>query len=120
MLGALSNVTWDYGTSASSTSSSSPDACGGDERLAVLKYTNVNYVVLIEESSKGIEKHSTALAGLFNCNSIGQKNVSQQFREKYLDKYIDLENNLNNNSFELALDFYELSSNESNCNLVIN
>ena len=117
---AISNVTWDSGTSASSTSSSSPDACGGDERLAVLKYTNVNYVVLIEESSKGIEKHSTALAGLFNCNSIGQKNVSQQFREKYLDKYIDLENNLNNNSFELALDFYELSSNESNCNLVIN
>ena len=49
-----------------------------------------------------------------------KKNVSQQFREKYLDKYIDLENNLNNNSFELALDFYELSSNESNCNLVIN
>ena len=115
---AISNVTWDCGTSASSTSSSSPESCAGEERLeetAVLKFIRKNYVNLIQETSQGFGDHTIALSGLLGCKHEGRKTVLERFRNNDLNKYFNSYEATMKNTINFAVDFEYNVDTVNNC-----
>jgi len=112
---AISNVTWDSGTSASSSSSTSPDSCEGEERMASIKYAIENYAILIEETSKGHSEFSIAYAGLLGCKIEGRELVTKTFRKNYLNDHLNSKSKSLDKSFDLLMDYEEIVSNENKC-----
>ncbi len=80
----ISNVTWDMGTTATSSAVTSPDLCEGSKASAA-QFIYQNYAVLEEETAAGQGVHLSAVLGVLNCHSQSHEAVVGQVRSGLLD-----------------------------------
>lgn len=62
-----SNIIWDAGTTATTSSSSSESQCSGRASTAA-KFIHQNYAVLEEETATGKGAHLVTVLNILNCN----------------------------------------------------
>lgn len=73
---AISNIIWDLGTTASSTTTTSPSQCAGSGASAA-KIIHENYTQIEEEVSTGEGQHLTAALNVLGCQqSVHSKIIS--------------------------------------------
>jgi hypothetical protein len=80
---ASSNIIWDWGTTATTSSSSSPSQCAGSgNKMGVLIYEN--YANVEEETAAGEGEHLNAMMQLLNCDSSIQADLIKDVRADFL------------------------------------
>lgn len=80
---ALSNVVWDLGTTATTSSSSTPSQCSGSgASVGVLIYEN--YANVEEETAVGQGEHLNAMLNLLECDSSIQAELIEDVRTDFL------------------------------------
>ena len=90
-LAAISNIIWDLGTTASTSSSSTPSQCAGKgASLGVLIYEN--YANVEEETAIGEGEHLNAMLNILGCDDSIQSALIQDVRA-------DLLNDVKNTSY---------------------
>lgn len=78
---AITNVTWDLGTTAISSNASSEESCnGGQEKTASLIYQT--YPQLEKDISVGSGEHLTAMLDTAGCSVENRKTVSIELRSE--------------------------------------
>jgi hypothetical protein len=79
---AVTNVTWDLGTTAISSNASSADSCkGGKTKTAA--YIFQSYAQLEKDLAKGQGQHLTALMTIAGCAADTQADVARSLREGF-------------------------------------
>lgn len=82
-LAAISNIIWDLGTTASTSSSSTPSQCAGKgASVGVLIYEN--YANVEEETAAGQGEHLNAMLNLLGCDDSIQSDLIQDIRGDFL------------------------------------
>lgn len=85
---ASSNIIWDWGTTATTSSSSSPSQCAGSgASVGVLIYEN--YANVEEETAVGQGEHLNAMLNLLKCDSSIQDELIQDVRADFLNDVKD-------------------------------
>jgi hypothetical protein len=79
---AISNVIWDLGTTASSTTSSSPGACEGDT-IKVAALINETYNNFEEETANGSGQHIVAALNKLGCDSQAHGAITASIRSDF-------------------------------------
>lgn len=79
---AISNVWWDLGTTATSSSSSTESQCAGKGSMGVLIYEN--YAKVEEETAIGQGAHLNAMMSILGCDDSVQENMIQDVRSDLL------------------------------------
>ena len=64
----ITNVTWDYGSTAISSAVTTPDSCAGKE-VSAAKFINATYTTLEEETIKGSGEHVDTMLTILGCES---------------------------------------------------
>ncbi|MGH8454884.1 MAG: DUF3015 family protein [Nevskiales bacterium] len=81
---AVTNVTWDLGTTAISSNITSPDTCmGGQAKTAALIYES--YPSLERSLAQGRGEHVEALLTLAGCNSADHNSVVSSLRSRFAE-----------------------------------
>ncbi len=79
---AVTNVTWDLGTTAISSNSSSPDSCqGGSSSAAAFIYDA--YPSLEKDLAAGQGEHLTALLTIAQCDASAQTDIGLALRKDF-------------------------------------
>lgn len=117
----ISNVIWDFGLTASTSSISSPETCKG-KRMSTAKLILQTLPELERDIALGDGKYLTALTETIDCNGIKQESFNSSLQNKYIDV-------LSNNSYdsksttERASDVYNtvrrVTSNVEGCNTIL-
>ncbi len=82
-MAAISNVTWDLGTTAVlSNASSAEESCQGN-KVAAATFINKSYAVLEKDIAKGEGKHLSALMDIMNCDASVRTNVVNSIRTDF-------------------------------------
>lgn len=82
-MAAISNVTWDLGTTAVlSNASSAEDSCKGT-KVAAATFINKSYVELEQDIAKGEGKHLSALMDIMNCDTSVRADVVNSVRADF-------------------------------------
>jgi len=85
---ALSNVIWDLGSTASTSSSSTPSQCAGrGASVGVLIYEN--YANVEEETAIGQGEHLNAMMTILDCDSSIQSELIKDVRTDFLNDVKD-------------------------------
>lgn len=100
----LSNVIWDWGTTASSSTSSSEHLCEGKSASAA-KLINETYVNLEEETAVGSGKHLTAVLTTLGCKNEAHAQIISSVRNDFSVAVKDPKYSQKNNS-EKAESYY--------------
>jgi hypothetical protein len=79
---AISNVIWDLGTTATSTTSSSPGVCEGDT-VKVAAFINETYNNVAEETAKGSGDHIVAALNILGCDSSAHDDITASLRTDF-------------------------------------
>ena len=79
---AISNVIWDLGTTASTTTSSSPDMCEGDT-VKVAAFINETYNNIAEETASGSGDHITAALNVLGCDGQAHSDITASVRSDF-------------------------------------
>jgi hypothetical protein len=87
----LSNVIWDLGTTASSSTSSSEHLCEG-KSASVAKFIHESYAVIEEETVKGQGTHLVTMLDTLGCDSNSHPAIINAVRA-------DLSNTLSHDSY---------------------
>ena len=74
-----SNITWDLGTTATTSNVSSEDTCEG-KAVSSARLINESYAQLEEETAVGAGPHLNTVVGIFGCDSQGQAEIVQALR----------------------------------------
>ena len=77
-----SNLTWDAGTTATSSSSSSESQCAGRASNAA-KYIHQNYAVLEEETASGHGVHLVTVLNILDCKKSKHDKIIESVRSNY-------------------------------------
>lgn len=80
---ATTNIWWDLGTTATTSSSSSPSQCAG-KGSSVGKLIYENYANVEEETAKGEGEHLTAMLSILDCNTAARPAIINDVREDFL------------------------------------
>lgn len=75
----ISNVIWDWGTTASSSTSSSEHLCEGKSASAA-KFINETYANLEEETAVGAGEHLTTMLNTLGCKTSSHKEIIDSVR----------------------------------------
>jgi len=82
---AVTNVTWDLGTTAISSNISSADSCqGGKAKTAA--YIFQSYAQLEQDLAKGQGEHLSALMAVAGCSANAQAAVATSLRQGLADR----------------------------------
>jgi hypothetical protein len=79
---AISNVIWDFGTTAVISDQSSQNTCNSKKAQTAL-YIGVNYASLSEETAKGDGKHLRTMLGIMGCDATAQTSVISSVRSEF-------------------------------------
>ena len=85
---AISNIIWDLGTTATTSSSSSPGQCNG-AGASVGKLIYENYANVEEETAAGQGEHLTAMMSILGCDSSIQSSLISDVRGDFLNTVKD-------------------------------
>ncbi len=103
---AITNVTWDWGTTAISSNISSPDTCkGGQARAAA--FINDSYASLENDLSSGSGEYLDTLASLAGINSEAKQEFTETLRKDFA-KVVSEPSYTNKSRFEKAEALYNL------------
>ena len=80
---AISNIVWDLGSTATTSSSSTPSQCAGSGNL-MRKMVYENYASVEQETAIGQGEHLNAMMNLLKCDSSIQSNLIQDVRADFL------------------------------------
>lgn len=76
-----SNILWDYGTTAVTSASASPNTCESSRaKMDAALLINNSYEKLAEETATGQGEHLTALLNTFGCNFTNHSSAIQEIR----------------------------------------
>lgn len=79
---AVTNVTWDLGTTAISSNISSPDSCkGGQDKKAA--FIHDTYPHLEKDLARGEGKHLKTLLAIAGCNARAHGDVARALRQDF-------------------------------------
>lgn len=81
-LAAISNITWDLGTTAASSNYSSEENCKG-AAVAKAAFIHSSYNALEQDIAKGDGKHLNALMDLMRCDAKVRKEVVTSIRTDF-------------------------------------
>lgn len=79
---AISNVIWDFGTTASSTTSSSDHYCSG-KSASTAKFIYETYANLEEETTIGSGKHLTTMLNILGCDQDAHAHIIDSVRTDF-------------------------------------
>lgn len=65
---AISNITWDLGTTALTSASASEESCEGNSTGIQVQFIKEAYLQIEEDLIKGEGEHLTAFSNLMNCS----------------------------------------------------
>lgn len=82
VMAAISNVTWDLGTTAITSNYSSEDSCKGKE-VASAAFIHGTYSALEQDIAKGEGQHLSALMDIMNCDASARANVVHAVRADF-------------------------------------
>ncbi|MCT4642650.1 MAG: DUF3015 domain-containing protein [Bacteriovoracaceae bacterium] len=71
---ATSNITWDLGTTATSSQVSSDDQCAG-KSASVAKFIFRNYAKVEEDTAMGGGKYTTAMLDILKCDHLVREKI---------------------------------------------
>jgi len=74
-----SNVIWDFGATAITSATASPQTCNGKKVTAALFIGNT-YEELAEETAAGQGEHLTTVLNLFDCDATGRSGAIEEMR----------------------------------------
>jgi hypothetical protein len=77
-----SNITWDLGLTASSSSTSSPGQCAG-KSASMARFINQNYVLIEEQTAIGNGKYLTTMLNIGSCNRNTQPKIIDMIRQGF-------------------------------------
>lgn len=80
---AISNIIWDLGTTATSSSSTSPSQCNGSGSVGKMIYEN--YANFEEETAVGQGEHLTAMMGAMGCDGKVHAAILSDVRGDFLE-----------------------------------
>ncbi|HEC04771.1 MAG TPA: DUF3015 domain-containing protein [Thiothrix sp.] len=81
-MAAISNVTWDLGTTAVSSNASSQDSCKG-KKVAAAAFIHSSYASLEQDIAKGEGKHLSALMDIMQCDGASRTNMVNKVRTDF-------------------------------------
>ncbi|MCK5897177.1 MAG: DUF3015 family protein [Cocleimonas sp.] len=81
-LAAISNITWDLGTTAFSSNMSSEENCKGSA-VAKASFIHSSYTALEQDIAKGEGQHLNALMDIMKCDTKARKDVVQAIRTDF-------------------------------------
>ncbi|WP_443747365.1 DUF3015 family protein [Asticcacaulis solisilvae] len=81
---AISNVIWDWGTTALSSAVSSPDQCSGTHAKTAM-LVGSSYAALETDIAVGQGKYLTALADVMNCQQSARTALYNDIRVSFAD-----------------------------------
>lgn len=79
-----SNITWDLGLTASTSTSSSPDQCAGVGANSA-KYIFQNYALLEEETIKEQGLHIAAVLDILSCQKSSRQHIIQKVKSNLVN-----------------------------------
>ncbi len=79
---ATSNIIWDWGTTASTTTTSSEDQCAG-KAANTAKFIFETYANLEEETVTGDGQHVHAMLDILGCEQDSQPKIIDSIRENF-------------------------------------
>lgn len=79
---ATSNIVWDLGITASTSSSSSESQCSGRASTAA-KFIHQNYAVLEEETAVGQGAHLVTVLNILDCNNKSHDKIINNMRSNF-------------------------------------
>ncbi len=77
-----SNIIWDAGTTATSSSSSSESQCAGRASTAA-KYIHQNYALLEEETASGQGSHLVTVLNILDCKKASHGKIIENIRTQF-------------------------------------
>jgi hypothetical protein len=81
-LAAISNITWDLGTTAFSSNMSSDDNCKGSA-VAKAAFIHSSYTALEQDIAKGEGQHLNALMDIMKCDTTVRQDVVKSIRTDF-------------------------------------
>ncbi|MDN3680607.1 DUF3015 family protein [Vibrio tapetis subsp. quintayensis] len=81
-LAITTNVTWDLGTTATTSNSLSPSTCGGPF-WAAANFINDTYPRLEEDTAQGQGEHLMAMLDIFDCDVAARNDVVNGIRSDF-------------------------------------
>ncbi len=79
---ATSNVTWDLGTTALTSATSSPETCNA-KKVKTAQFILDTYENLVEETAAGSGEHLTAALTTFGCSTSDHQTISSELRQAF-------------------------------------
>lgn len=87
-LASTTNVTWDLGTTASTSYLSSPESCSGPF-YAAAKFIHQTYPTLEQETAQGEGEHLVAMMDILGCEQNTRATFSQNIRKDFASAVAD-------------------------------
>jgi len=84
----ISNLLWDFGTTAVSSQTSSPSTCAGAQTTAAI-FIDKTYPVLEEQFVKGSGSHVAALMDILECAESAQQGVISEIQSGLAASFSD-------------------------------
>lgn len=112
-----SNIIWDYGSTATTSATASPNNCESSRaKMQAALFINSTYENLAEETATGQGEHLTTLLNVFGCNSEHQPAAIREIRSA-MGQAVITPNYANQTHNEKAANFFSIvdSSVNSNC-----
>ncbi len=81
-MAAISNVTWDLGTTAVSSDASSPESCKG-QKVAAASFIHQSYSSLETDLANGQGQHVAALLDIMKCDTTSQAGITSALRSDF-------------------------------------
>jgi len=78
----ISNIIWDLGTTAVTSSAITPASCAG-KNVAAAKFITDTYSNLEEDTVKGEGQHVTAMLDIFGCEKVSQKGIIESVKADF-------------------------------------
>lgn len=78
----ISNIIWDWGTTAVTSNASSPDTCEG-ETVKVAQFIEQTFAPLEEQTANGNGQHVTAMLNILGCNANTHNSIIKNVRTSY-------------------------------------
>ncbi|OIO69165.1 MAG: hypothetical protein AUJ56_07840 [Zetaproteobacteria bacterium CG1_02_49_23] len=114
VVAAVTNVTWDLGTTAMSSNYSSPESCkGGSAKTAA--FINDSYAPIENELARGEGDYLTAMMTTAGCDEAAQPALSSAVRKDFADRVASTDY-AHETGFQHAEGLYNILQNQINNN----
>ena len=107
---AISNVIWDFGTTAVTSAGTSKHTCEG-RHVAAAYFINETYANLEEETIKGDGQHVSAVLNIMGCNSAAHEGIIGSVRSE-LGNSMSAASYNEKSTQEKAQDYYNILQNQ--------